>query len=279
MEIIDAHHHLWERGRFRYSWLRGFPALDRDYLLHDFEQVARECGVARSVFVQADTDPAFGLQETKWALSLAQAGPTIAGVVGWAPVGADDLEDFLEKLGTHPLLKGVRRLIQGEPDPDFCTRPGFVAGVRCLAQRGLSFDLCVYHRQLPAVIRLVRQVPEASFVLDHAGKPGIATGQIEPWKSHIRELAGLENVVCKVSGMVTEAEWGTWKAADLRPYLEQVVQAFGFGRVMFGSDWPVSTLAADYRRWLETVQEAVRDATSREQEQLFSGTATRFYRL
>jgi len=279
VEIIDAHHHLWDRGRFKYGWLKEYPAIDRDFLLRDYQEAIRDCGVVKSVHVQAGVDEQFGLQETRWILSMADMGGPVAGVVGWAPVERDDLEDFLEKLGSHPRLKGIRRLIQGEPDPGFCARPEFVAGVRKLGARSLSFDLCIYHPQLPAAIELARQVPEVQFVLDHIGKPNIREGVLEPWKTHIRELAALENVVCKVSGVATEADWQQWTPQDLRPYLEHVIEVFGFDRLMFGSDWPVCTLAAGYRRWLEVVQEAVRQASAAEQRQLFWETAARFYRL
>lgn len=279
MEIIDAHHHLWDRGRFNYQWLKQQPALDRDFILRDYEEVIRGTGVTRSVHVQAEVDPLFGIQESRWILSMADAAGPVAGVVGWAPIEQDGLGDFLQKLGTHPKLKGIRRLIQSEADPQFCARPQFVAGVRKLAPLKLSFDLCVYHPQLAAAIQLVRQVPEVNFVLDHIGKPAIKDKVQEPWKTQLRELAALPNVWCKVSGMVTEADWNTWQAEDLRPYLDQVIDCFGFGRLMFGSDWPVCTLAASYQRWLEVVQEAVRGASGAEQRQLFWDTAAAFYRL
>ena len=279
MEIIDAHHHLWDRGRFSYRWLKSMPTIDRDYLLRDYEQVISGTGVVKSVHVQAEVDPQFGIQETRWILSMADAEGPIAGVVGWAPVEREDLDDFLEKLGPHPRLKGIRRLIQSEADVQFCARPEFVAGVRKLAKHHLSFDLCIFHPQLPAAIQLVRQAPEMNFVLDHIGKPNIKDKLQEPWMTQLRELASLPNVVCKVSGMVTEADWTSWKAEDLRPYLEHVIACFGFDRLMFGSDWPVSTLASRYQRWLEVVREAVRGASAAEQRQLFWDTATKFYRL
>ena len=279
MVIIDAHHHLWDRGRFRYSWLSDVPGIDRDYLLGDYEAAIAGAGVSQSVHVQADVDEALSIQETRWILSLADAGGPVQGVVTWAPVERPDLEEYLEKLGSHPKLKGVRRLIQGEADPEFCARPGFVEGVRRLGERGLSFDLCVYHYQLPAVLRLAGAAPETPLVLDHIGKPAIADGLGEPWKTHIRELASFDHVTCKLSGVVTEADWESWTVDDLRPYCDHVIEAFGFDRLMFGSDWPVATLAAEYERWLEVVQEAVKDASSDEQRALFHDTAKRFYRL
>lgn len=279
MEIIDAHHHLWDRGRFGYSWLAQVPGLDRDYLLSDYEDAIAGSGVTGSVHVQADVDEKFSIQETRWILSLADAGGTVAGVVAWAPVERPDLEEYLDKLGTHPRLKGVRRLIQGESDPEFCARPEFIAGVRKLGERDLSFDICVYHHQLPAVLKLVRSAPETSFVLDHIGKPAIADGLGEPWKTHIHDLASFDNVTCKLSGLVTEADWGSWTAADLQPYRERVIEVFGFERLMFGSDWPVATLATEYGRWLDVVEESVKHASSGERRALFHDTAKRFYRL
>lgn len=279
MQIVDAHHHLWERGRFVYPWLKNYPAIDRDYLFQDYEVVARRCGIAKSVFVQAEVEPRFGLQEARWALSLADSEGPISAVVAWAPIEQPGLEQYLQELAGHPRLKGIRRLIQGEADPNFCARPAFVAGVRQLARFGLSFDLCVYHYQLPAVLELVRQVPEVSFVLDHIGKPDIKAGILDPWQHHLRELAKLDNVMCKVSGMATEADWQRWKPEDLRPYLDRVIQAFGFERLMFGTDWPVCTLAVEGERWLEVVQEGVKEATEEEKRQLFCDTATTFYRL
>ncbi|NKB70259.1 MAG: amidohydrolase family protein [Candidatus Latescibacteria bacterium] len=278
MQIIDAHHHLWDRGRFIYSWLKERPPIDRDYLLRDYEEAIQGSGVVKSVFVQAGVDEPFAMQEARWALSMAQGSGPVAGVVAWAPVERPDLEDYLEKLGEDDHLKGIRRLIQGEAD-DFCARPEFVAGVEKVAARGLSFDLCIYHPQLAAAVELVRQVPQASFVLDHIGKPGIKEGLMEPWSRQIGELAQLDNVVCKLSGLVTEADLDNWTPQDLRPYIERVVEVFGYDRLMFGSDWPVSTLAASYDRWLEVVYQALEGASQAEKEQVLQGTAARFYQL
>lgn len=279
MELVDAHHHLWDRGRFRYRWLSQVPDLDRDCLLRDYEAAIAGTGVVSSVHVQADVDETFGLQETKWILSLADAGGPIRAVVGWVPVERPDLAGFLDQLGEHPRLKGFRRLIQGEPDSGFAARPGFVAGVRTLGQRGYSFDVCVHHHQLPAVLELARRVEGTLLVLDHIGKPAIRDGVLEPWRSHIRQLAAMDHVYCKLSGMATEADWRAWSVADLRPYAETVLEAFGCDRVMFGSDWPVSTLAVGYARWLDTARELAAGATDAERRALFCGTASRFYRL
>jgi len=279
MRVVDAHHHLWERGRFTYSWLDQVEALNRDFLLRDYEAVIGDTGVAASVFVQADADAVHGLQEARWALSLADCDGPIQAVVAWAPVESPELEDYLEKLGSHPRLAGVRRLIQGEPDPDFCGRPEFASGVRRLGEAGLSFDACVYHHQMPALVRLAQAAPDTPLVLDHIGKPDIATGELHPWAEHIRELAAMDHVRCKLSGMVTEARHDHWEVADLKPFADVVIEAFGYERLMFGSDWPVCTLASGYDRWLAAVNELVGTAGMDEQEWLYARTATEFYKL
>ena len=278
MQIIDAHHHLWDKSRFAYSWLTEVPDIDRNFLIADYEESIRGTDVVKSVHVQADVDPPFALQETRWVLSMAEANTPIEGVVAWAPVEEPGLEDYLDTLGEHPNLKGFRRLLQTQ-EADFCLKPEFIAGMRLLAARGYSFDLCIYHPQLSSVVELVRQVPEMSFVLDHVGKPDIKAGAMQPWKDQLRELAALPNACCKVSGMVTEADPGSWTSETLRPFIDSAIEAFGFERTMFGSDWPVCLLGASYGQWLETLSEAVRGASGDEQEQLFYRTAERYYRL
>lgn len=279
MEIVDAHHHLWDRGRFRYGWLPEVPALDRDFLLRDYESVIAGTGVVQSIHVQADADDEWALQETNWALSMADGTGPIAGVVGWAPVERpDELDAFLQRQGDNPALKGFRRLIQSE-DAEFAARREVVDGVRRLGASGYSFDLCLRHHQLPAAIELARQVPDTPLVLDHLGKPDIRAGQLDPWRQHVAELASMDHVCCKLSGMVTEADHESWQAQDLRPYADTVIEAFGFSRLMFGSDWPVATLAVDYAGWLDTVELLTQGASNGEIDALMRGTATRFYRL
>jgi L-fuconolactonase len=176
-------------------------------------------------------------------------------------------------------VRGIRRLIQSEPDPEFCLRRDFIAGVKLLAEYDLSFDICVYHHQLGSALELVRRCPEIRFVLDHVGKPDIRAGLMDPWRGHIRELSELPNVWCKLSGMATEADHEAWSREDLQPYIDHVAESFGFSRLMFGGDWPVSTLATDYPRWVETVLWATASRTEAEQRQLFHETAAEFYLL
>jgi L-fuconolactonase len=191
----------------------------------------------------------------------------------------DAVEDDLVRLAQIPLVRGVRRLLQSEADDAFCLRPDFVRGVRRLARFGFSFDLCVFHRQLANATELVRRCPEVRFVLDHIGKPAIKEGRLEPWRAELKALAALPNIWCKVSGLVTEADWAKWTAADLRPYLEHVRACFGPERLMFGGDWPVSTQATDYPRWVATVDELWCGCPPAELRRLYVANAEQFYQI
>jgi L-fuconolactonase len=219
------------------------------------------------------------LKETAWVTSLAAVEPRIRGIVAWAPLEEGrQVAPFVEKLAEDTLVKGIRRLIQGE-SVDFCIQPNFVNGVKTLARYGLSFDLCIFHPQLANAIRLVEQCPNIQFILDHIGKPDIKNQLFEPWKQEIKTLAEFPNVYCKISGLVTETDHENWTPADLQPYIEHVINCFGFDRVIYGSDWPVSTLASKYPRWVQTLQEAVSGCTPEELKKLFYDNAIKFYRL
>jgi L-fuconolactonase len=232
------------------------------------------------VFVQCDTHPDDGLKETAWVTDLAtRVEPRIQGIVAWAPLEeGEQVAPFVEKLAENPLVKGIRRLIQSE-SIDFCVQPDFVSGVKTLSRYGLSFDICIFHPQLANAIRLVEQCPHVQFILDHIGKPDIKNQRFDPWKQEIQALAAFPNVHCKISGLVTEADFEAWAPTDLQPYIEHVIACFGFNRVIYGSDWPVSTQASDYPRWVDTLTEAVSGCTSEELCNLFRDNAIRFYRL
>jgi L-fuconolactonase len=278
--LIDTHVHLWDPSRLRYAWLAGEPALNRPFLIDDYRRACGSVQVAKLVFVQCECDPAQSEQEAAWVSEVAALDPRLRGIVAQAPLeNGDAAEARLVRLAANPLVKGVRRLLQAEADDAFCLRPDFVRGVKRLPHFGFSFDLCVYHRQLPAVIRLVRQCPQVRFVLDHAGKPGIKAGLFEPWRAELRELARLPNVACKLSGLTTEADPAQWTPADLRPYLDHVLECFGPDRVMFGGDWPVSSLATDYPRWVATVDDALRGCTPDELHRIYVRNAEAFYRI
>jgi L-fuconolactonase len=185
----------------------------------------------------------------------------------------------LEELRQHKILKAIRRLIQNQPDPDFCIRADFIAGLRLLPPYDLAFDICVFHHHLPNVIKMVKQCPEVRFVLDHIGKPAIKAGVMDPWRQHIKELAALPNVHCKISGVSTEADHRNWTREQLKPYMAHAIDAFGFDRVMYGGDWHVLELAGTYPQWVEIVDWVVEDATPEEKRKLYRDNAQSFYRL
>lgn len=278
--ITDTHVHLWDIQRLNYPWLAQVKPLHRNFLPADFRAACGPVQVGKMVFVQCDCVPEQALAEAEWVSGLAKTEPRLSGIVARASLEkGEGAHDDVARLAELPLVKGVRRLIQGEADPEFCVRPDFVRGVQLLHGYGLSFDLCLKHPQLKATIALVRQCPDVAFVVDHIAKPDIKAGRLDPWRADLRELSRMENVWCKLSGMVTEADHAAWTPAQLRPYIEHTVECFGFGRVMFGSDWPVSTLATEYPRWVATLDEVLRGCSADELRQFYVGNAEAFYRL
>jgi L-fuconolactonase len=278
--IIDAHVHLWDPERLRIRWLDGNELLNRRYTPDEYGAHTSGLNVEAFIYIQVDVEPAYGLLEAEWVAAQAQEEPRLRGIVAWAPVeyGARTRTYLDALVRIDPRIKGVRRLLQGETDPNYCLQPDFIQGVQLLAEYSLSFDICIYHHQLAGVIELVRQCPDVSFMLDHIGKPGIAAGLRQPWQAQITELAALPNVMCKISGLVTEADLQHWRFEDLEPYVTHVLTAFGEDRVAFGSDWPVVLLAADYRRWVETLDQLTSHLTSTAQKKLWSENTRRFYR-
>lgn len=232
------------------------------------------------IFVESGADPAQSLAEVDWISDLAESELRLKGIVAHAPLEKGNaVRAELEAFASRPLVKGVRRNLQGERDSEFCLRPEFVTGVYLLAEFGFTFDFCIRHEQLPSIAELVRRVPQVTFVLDHFGKPDARGKKKEPWATDLKALAASPNVVCKISGLTTEAEWKNWRPADLQFYFELALECFGFDRVLFGSDWPVATLATDYRRWLETVQDFLIVATETDLTKLFQTNAERIYRV
>jgi L-fuconolactonase len=280
MRVVDAHHHLWDLGVRDQDWITG-PALAplrRDFLLADFQPLADANGVAASVVVQTVTVPG----ETPELLTLAAASDLIVGVVGWADLTDPGIAERIAALTAMPggaKLVGLRHQVQSEPDPDWLTRPDVLRGLAAVAEAGLVYDLVITAGQLPAAARAAAAVPGLRFVLDHLGKPPIASGRTEPWAADLRRLAGLPNTVGKLSGLVTEADWDRWQVTDLRPYTDVALDAFGPDRLMFGSDWPVCTLAAGYGDVLETARGLTAGLSPAERAAVFYGTATAVYRL
>ncbi len=278
MKIIDSHIHFWNPGLLHYEWIQGEPLLNRAFLPSDFRAVTEGLDVSGLVFVQADCRAEQGLDEVKWVSQLADEIP-IRAIVAFAPLEQGSaVRPMLDALKAYPLVKGVRRLIQSE-GAGFAAQPIFMEGVKALADYGYSFDICIRHHQLADVVKLVSNCPDMSFVLDHIGKPAVAARDIEAWGSNLQELAQHENVCCKLSGMVTEANHATWTISDLRPYAHTVLNAFGSRRVMFGSDWPVCTMASSYRKWVNTAQHLISYLSMDDQQRIFVDNAQDFYRL
>ncbi len=279
--IVDAHVHLWDPTHFRMSWLDGNTLLDRPYGLTEYRQHTEGIDVAAMVYLQVEVDPPYGLLEPRGVADLAKEEPRLRAIVAWAPLefGEQARAYLTELVKTGPLVKGVRRVSQGEPDVRFLERPRVIQAARMLPEFGLTCDICIYHPQLSSAIELVRQCPSTSFILDHIGKPNIREHVLDPWRSQIRELASLPNVICKVSGMVTEADHQRWTPEDLAPYVDHVLEAFGEDRVVFGGDWPVATQASTYRRWVETLDKLTAGLSATAQHKLWSDNAKRFYRI
>jgi L-fuconolactonase len=273
--MIDTHQHFWTYNSAEYGWIDdSMAALRRDFLPPDAERNMTAACVDASVAVQARQT----LEETRWLLELADRHRFIAGVVGWVDLQAPGLDADLERLTRHPRLVGLRHIVQGEPD-GFLERPAFLRGVACLDRYGLTYDILVYARQLPAAVTFARAFPRQRFVLDHLGKPDIRGNGYREWRRHFDRLAELPNVCCKLSGLVTEADWTAWTPAHLRPYIDAALESFGPSRLMIGSDWPVCLVAASYDRVIDLVRDAIGEYSTDEREQILGGTARDFFHL
>jgi len=273
---IDSHHHFWKYSAEEYPWISdSMAALRRDFLPEHLEAEIAAVGIDGVVSVQARQT----VGETEWLLSLADGNEFIKGVVGWVPLADPGVREVIAKFTANPKLRAVRHVVQDEPDDRFILGADFNRGVSMLREFGLVYDILIFERQLAASIEFVDRHPQQVFVLDHIAKPRIGDGAIEPWKANIRELARRKNVFCKVSGMVTEADWKTWSEEQLRPYFDTVLEAFGPKRLMFGTDWPVCLAASGYSRWVEVVREFVAGLSADEQEWLFGKTAVMAYGL
>ncbi len=272
---IDAHQHFWRYDPAEYGWIdESMSALRRDFLPGDLEPLLHATGFEACVTVQARQT----LEETRWLLDLAAAHPFIAGVVGWVDLQSPDVERDLERFAGRRKLVGVRHIAQSEPD-DFLLRPAFQRGIGWLERFNLGYDILIYPRHLKAAAALVSRFPSQRFVLDHLAKPDIRRQAIDEWRRDLRALARFPNVWCKLSGMVTEADWQTWAPADLRPYIDAAADCFGANRLMIGSDWPVCTVAAPYERTLSVVTDAIARWSPDERAAVLGGTAMRFWNL
>jgi L-fuconolactonase len=274
---IDAHHHLWKYSAAEYGWISPeMRAIRRDFLPEDLEKLMHHFGIEGTVAVQARQT----LEETAWLLELARKHAVMRGVVGWVPLteGAG-VKRHLERFARDKKLRGVRHVIHDEADPRYILREDFNAGVRSLREFGLRYDILIFEKHLPAAIEFVDRHPNQVFILDHIAKPRIKDGIMSPWDRNILEIAKRPNVYCKLSGMVTEADLKRWKPADLQPYIDVVLRAFGPKRLMYGSDWPVMLLAGEYVRWYDVVTNAISKLSKTEQERIMGGTAMEAYGL
>jgi L-fuconolactonase len=274
--MIDAHQHFWQVGRFDYPWMSSdLGVLYRDYLPHDLAPILKQNGVAQTVVVQASNSVA----ESRWLLELADANSFIAGVIGWVDLISADGEAQLNELSAHPKFKGVRHLVESEPEDDWLIKPAVLSGLRRLATYDLSYDLLVHTRHLRHVPEVAESCPELRFVIDHLAKPPIAQNEIKEWARALKPVADYQNIHCKLSGLVTEANWSSWQTNDLRPFVDCVLELFGPERMMFGSDYPVCLLAASYDRVLDAFQELLKYLSDSDRDKIFSKNAAAFYRL
>lgn len=276
--FVDAHVHFWDQRVLPYPWLESVPSIAGPHTPSELTQEAGDDYPTKIVFVECGAPPD---REVGWIEQLAENEPHVAGIVAHRAVDlpASAEAKAWQDLASRPLVRGVRQNIQDEKAAGFCTRPEFIAGVRALGVAGLSFDVCCRHHQLPDVVRLVQSCPDTRFILDHFGKPDIKAGQLDPWRHDFAALAKLPNVVCKLSGLITEADHATWTIDHLRPFVAHALDTFGPSRLLFGGDWSVAKLAGSYRRWLSTARELVAHRTTAEQQAIFHDNAIRAYRL
>jgi L-fuconolactonase len=273
---IDAHHHFWTYSPEEYGWIdESMAVIRRDFLPEHLELEIRSCGIDGVVSVQARQI----LDEPRWLLTLASQHDFIRGVVGWVPLIAPEISEILGSLMGQGPLKAVRHVLQSEPDDQYMLRDDFNRGIDSLSEFGLVYDILIFERHLPQAIQFVDRHPKQIFVLDHIAKPRIRDHVMSPWRENLGKLAERPNVYCKISGMVTEADYNTWTNQDLAPYFDTVLHAFGPERLMFGSDWPVCLVATTYRGWFNAILERIAPLSGAERDAILGGTAIRVYQL
>ncbi len=274
--IIDSHQHFWNFNQKEFDWINDEMGLiKRSFLPKDLKNTISDTNVEGVISVQARQS----LQETQWLLQLASENEFIKGIIGWIPLSQNNVSELLSDLNKNPLLKGVRHVIQGEPDPRFILGKNFNNGISQLKKFGLVYDILILSHQLTNAIQFVDQHPDQLFVLDHIAKPEIKINEIQIWEGKIKELAQRENVSCKLSGMVTEADFTNWTEDQLKPYFDVVLEAFGPGRILFGSDWPVCLVATSYKAWMDLVKKWISELSINEQEQILGKNAISIYNL
>jgi L-fuconolactonase len=273
---IDSHQHFWKYNPIRDSWINEeMSVIKRDFFSRDLKPLLVESRIDGCVAVQADQSE----EETLFLLEQAKQEPMVKGVVGWVDLKSPAIQGRLDYFSQFKKIKGFRHIVQGEPDNEFLLRKDFCNGIRLLQQFNYTYDILIYPRQLEAAIKFVYQFPEQAFVIDHLAKPIIKEGRLDNWKKEMAALASFGNVYCKVSGMVTEANWKTWKEDDFKPYLDLVFNVFGTKRVIYGSDWPVCLVAASYKNQLAIVENYLASFSESERNDVMGKNAVRFYNL
>lgn len=273
---IDSHQHFWQYDAQRHDWIsEEMKVIQRDFLPNDLAPILAKNKISGCVVVQADQT----LAETDFLIDLANKNDFIKAVVGWVDLRADDVDDTLEQYTEHKIVKGFRHIVQGEADTEFMLRPKFKAGISALGAFDFTYDILIYHYQLEQAIQLAKLFPNQKFVLDHIAKPDIKSGEYAAWQTNIKKLALHQNVYCKLSGMVTEGEWKDWKVSDFKIYLDTVVKAFGTERIMYGSDWPVCLVAAQYEEQLGIINEYFSAFSSLEKKKVMGANALKFYNI
>jgi L-fuconolactonase len=271
---IDSHQHFWKYNPVRDQWITDEMAvLKRDFLPEDLLRELRANQMDGSVAVQADQSEA----ETQFLLDLAKQNSFISGVVGWIDLRADNVAERLAAFSQNKKLRGFRHIVQAEFDDRFMLQPHFLRGIGCLGEFGLTYDILIYPRQLPAAIELVARYPNQAFVIDHIAKPEIKAKRTRPWAQQMREIARNPNVYCKVSALLTEADWKNWQTDDFKPYLDTVFEVFGSDRIMFGSDWPVCLLAGSYSQVVQLIADYTKNLSPSDKQKIFGLNAVRFY--
>ena len=273
---VDAHQHFWKYNPAEYEWIdNSMVAIRRDFLPEDLEPQLERSEFQGSIAVQARQT----LEETRWLLELADRSSKTLGVVGWVDLRSPDVRSQLSEFTRNPKLVGIRHIVQSEPDDRFLLSSGFLQGIAVLEEFDLAYDILIYTKHLPVAAEFVERFQRQRFVLDHLAKPAIKSREIETWAAGIRRLAAFPNVFCKLSGLVTEADWQRWKLEDIRPYLDIAFEAFGASRLMIGSDWPVCLVAGSYGRTMDVVKKYLQGHPAETRDAVLGGNAHRFWRL
>lgn len=278
MKLVDTHQHLWDLDVFPYSWCAGDPVLNRSFRLKDYLEAVGDVEIIKTVFMECDVDEPHQLEEARHIQALADAHPLIAGLIASCRPERDGFKQHLDELLKLSKLRGLRRVLHTQPD-ETSQSTLFRDNIHSLGGHGLTFDLCLLARQLPLGIDLATRCPEVTFIVDHCGVPDVKGGVVDPWRDHIRELAQLPNVNCKISGLVAYADPENWTIEDLRPWVAHVLDQFGWDRVVWGSDWPVCTLTSTLQRWVDAALTLTEAAPEADREKLFRRNAERIYRV